>query len=502
MPIRLAYARINQETNALSPVPTTLDDFRSLHDLEGAELLDATSRRAPEIRGMFRRAELTGFVDGLRKPGGLEPVPLFSTWAIASGALSESTYESLEQRLLESIDRAGKLDGIYLCLHGALGARAVPDPEARWIEKVRNLRPKVPLVVSYDLHGNLTKAKVEGSDALVAYGTNPHRDHVRVGRKCAQILAGLARGRPLPTVAWRSLPMILGGGNTIDFLEPMRPVFSRSRAMEKLPKVLSTSVFMCHPWNDSPNLGWSTAAVTEGDRALAESLADELAEACWARKEKLPPNFVGPSEAIERARKARARRAFGTVVMADASDVVTAGAPGENTALLSALLREGQGLLSYVPLRDPHAVEELWQKGIGDSVVTKVGGRLDPSRGAPLELTAKLISKQELRGFRRIVVLAIEHVRLVITEGPAIAVKPAFYSDVGLSPFRADVCVVKNFFPFLLFFLPYNRKTIFVKTSGVTDFDAAFSIRFDGPVHPRDAVTDWRERDRARRSMG
>jgi hypothetical protein len=58
---------------------------------------------------------------------------------------------------------------------------------------------------------------------------------------------------------------------------------------------------------------------------------------------------------------------------------------------------------------------------------------------------------------------------------------------------------VKSFFPFLLFFLLYSRKTIFARTRGVTDLDAAFRIRFDGPIHPRDHVPDWRPRDAARR---
>ncbi|MBI2372963.1 MAG: M81 family metallopeptidase [Deltaproteobacteria bacterium] len=243
---RIAYARINQETNALSPVPTTLDDFKSVHDLEGAHLLDATSRVRPEIKGMFRRAELTGFIDALRKRPGYEPVPLFSTWAIASGALTTETFEALSTRLLESLDKAPKLDAVYLALHGALGVRGVPDPEAELIRRVRSVVGGLPIAVSYDLHGNLTKAKVAASDALVAYGTNPHRDHVRVGRKCGDVLMDMIEGRVKPTIAWRSLPMILGGGNTIDFLSPMRPVFSRSRKMERESKVLSTSVLMCH----------------------------------------------------------------------------------------------------------------------------------------------------------------------------------------------------------------------------------------------------------------
>ena len=52
-----------------------------------------------------------------------------------------------------------------------------------------------------------------------------------------------------------------------------------------------------------------------------------------------------------------------------------------------------------------------------------------------------------------------------------------------------------------MFFLPYNRKTLYVRTRGATDFDAAFTLAFDGPVHPRDAVDDWRPRDALRRGL-
>jgi hypothetical protein len=66
---------------------------------------------------------------------------------------------------------------------------------------------------------------------------------------------------------------------------------------------------------------------------------------------------------------------------------------------------------------------------------------------------------------------------------------------------KADIVMVKNFFPFLMFFFAYSRKSIFVRTRGTTDFDAAFDLPFDGPIHPRDPVDDWRPRDQARRGI-
>jgi microcystin degradation protein MlrC len=360
----------------------------------------------------------------------------------------------------------------------------------------------VPVVTTHELHGNLTRERVAAADAIVAYGTNPHRDHARVGRKAAELLAGMtgAGGKVVrPTTAWRSLPLLLGGGKTIDFLPPMRAVFRRMRQMEKRGECLAASTFMVHPWNDDPALGWSTLVITDGDAAAAERLADELAEMCWERRHQQPPQFASPAEAITAAKRARFRRKLGVVTMSDASDVVTAGAPGDSTHLLRALLEDGGDLLTYAAVRDPDAIDTLWGLAPGDERRLEVGGKLDPSSSTPLPVRGTVVSKHQLVGFLRVVVLAVDHLRLVITEGPAMVMKPSFYTDVGLDLWKADVVVVKNFFPFLLFFLPYNRKTIFVRTRGVTDFDAAYRLPFDGPMHPRDPVDDWRPRDRIRR---
>src|SRR5664279_5185868 len=54
---RIAFARIMQESNALSPVPTTLHDFESAHYLTGDALLKVATT-GPELAGFFKRAEL------------------------------------------------------------------------------------------------------------------------------------------------------------------------------------------------------------------------------------------------------------------------------------------------------------------------------------------------------------------------------------------------------------------------------------------------------------
>lgn len=507
MALRIAYARINQESNALSPILTTIADFEQTHYVEGAALAEAAGKGGFEAQGFLRNAELSGFVKAAaqaHKDGApVELIPLFSAWAVPGGPLSRETFDLLLARLLDGIRGALPLDGLFLVLHGAMCVEGLLDPEALLLAQVRAvIGPDVKLVNTYDLHGNLSNAKLAPVDAMCAYRTNPHRDHARVGERAGRILLDTIRGKVRPTQAWRSLPMVMGGGSTVDFLPTMRPLFKRMKQMEKDPKVLYCSIFTCHLWNDHPDLGWSTHVVTDGDPGLAEQLAEELADLCWSVRNVPAPQFPSISEAIARVRKARIRRALGTICISDASDVVAAGGTGENHRIIAALQAEGQGLTAYVPFRDPAAVDALWGEAEGAPVDFQLGGRLHPEQNEALQIEGTLVRKLEAECLLRHVVVASGDLRLVITEGPPIAMKPAFYKDCGLDPLKADLVVVKSFFPFLLYFLPYSRTNIFVRTEGITDFDAVTRLQFADPVHPIDPVSTWRPTDRKRRGVG
>lgn len=497
--MRIAFVRVAQETNAFSPIETELADFA--HDHEGAELL-AMATRGPEVPGMFRRAELAGFVREVRRAGlPVELVPLFSLWAPPGGPLSAACFGAIEARLDRALRAAGPIDGLLFVLHGAMGARGTADPEARLLSVARGVLGEVPIVVTHDLHANLTRERVELATAIVAYTTNPHRDLAATGARAARILLGAVTGALEPVTAWRSLPLLVGGGTTVDVLAPMRAVFRRARRAERERTVLAVSIFMVHPWIAHPHVGWSIAVVTDRDAPAAEALAEELAELCWAQRTVPPPPFATAQAAIARARGAWLRRRVGCVLVSDASDVVAAGAPGDSTHLVRALLHEARGLRCYAAMRDPAAVARLWSVAPGQRASLDIGGRLDPQRSRPIAVTGVVAGQHERPGFLRSVVLVVDHVHIVLTEGPALALRPSFFAEVGLSIWRADIVVVKSLFLARLFFLPYARMALLVRTHGATDLDAAYALPFDGPMYPRDDVADWRERDRARRAV-
>ena len=64
------------------------------------------------------------------------------------------------------------------------------DGEGEILARVRKVIGKdLPLVVSLDLHANVTPEMVEHADALIAYRTYPHVDMADTGRASAKHLA-------------------------------------------------------------------------------------------------------------------------------------------------------------------------------------------------------------------------------------------------------------------------------------------------------------------------
>jgi microcystin degradation protein MlrC len=259
--------------------------------------------------------------------------------------------------------------------------------------------------------------------------------------------------------------MLLGGGMTIDFLEPMRGVFKDLKRLERDARVISASLFMVHPYTEAEELGWAAHVSTYGETALANELLARLGDRLWEmRKHDLPPMF-SPEAAIEEARRSAWRKA-GPVTFVDVDDVVSAGAPGGNTHVLRALADAGRGLLAYVPIHDPALVAALWDAASGTRSRVVFCGT--PGYGMPpLELDV-VLSSRATTDCGRAVRLDSGDLRVVATEHPPLPIHPSFWSALGLRPRSADVIVQKNFFHYRMFHLTTTFRHLPVVSAGAT----------------------------------
>lgn len=483
---KLAIIEIHQETNSFSTVPTELRNFESL-----ALHYDEDVHRG----GDKHKLQVDGFRKAIKRFGNgqVEFIPILAAWSHSGGKITAEVFNHFKSHILKRV-KEYDLDGIYFSVHGAMGVENRHDPEGDLLADVRELTgPDLPIGVSCDLHANVTEKLVHHATYITAYRTNPHRDHNRVGFKNGELLIKTVRGEIKPTMAFQKLPLLKGGGLNIDFLKPMGKIFKAMKRMEKDEKVLSVANFMVHIWIDAPEVGWSCVVVTDNDPELAEKLCGELCEMNWSVKDHPHPVPLTTTEAIKKVKKARWRNWLGTSIISDLSDLVAAGAPGENTLILKELIKESDTLKAYVPLCDEETVSKLEESQLHSDVAVTIGAKLEKKFNEEIHFEGKLIFLEESR-YGKTAVIVQGKLHLIITSLPCPAFKPSFFTKLGLSIWKADLIVVKNLFPFRLFFALYNRQTLYVETKGVTNIDV-FQLDYQHiprPIYPLDKIEDWR----------
>jgi len=489
MPKNIVLIELHQETNSFSQVPTTLREFESLALFYGDEVL---------TKGIIRysKFQLAGFINAVKRHGQerFQVIPIISAWATSGGPIRADVYQHFYDYIIGKLKEVDQIDGVYMSMHGAMGVQRMRDPECDLLGEIREMvGNEIPIGVSYDLHANITKEKVRLATFINAYHTNPHRDHFKVGSKAARLLMDTIDGNVKPTMAFLKMPLLKGGGMTIDFLKPMRKIFGAVKKMEKRSGVLSVSNFISHIWLDDEEMGWSCIAVTDNNPELADELTEELAHLNWSVRDHKHPEPISVEEAVQKLGGMAWRRKFGTTVFCDTSDIVAAGGPGENTHILNHLMLEAAHFRSYIPLRDQEEVQRVFNSEIGQEVALDLGQKLEKDYNASISYKGTLIKKSET-AFGKTVVVRHENIFLVLTELPCPAFSPSFFISLGLSLWKADIVVVKNLFPFRLMYSLYNRKTFNVSTAGTTELDV-FRLNYQKiprPIFPLDDMLDWK----------
>jgi microcystin degradation protein MlrC len=147
------------------------------------------------------------------------------------------------------------------------------------------------------------------------------------------------------------------------------------------------------------------------------------------------------------------------VVITDSADYVGGGGGSDTTTLLSAFLEmrhEVDGLL-LMHLPDPEAVSELNTSPVGSTVTVDVGGRRESRFSRPLSVTGEILcvtqgpitddgrfGSEPMIEVGAIVCLAIDNVRLVLTERVILGPQPSVFRKVGIEPFEAKIVGLKT----------------------------------------------------------
>ena len=490
--MRVATIHIGQETNDFNPLPTRLGDFAAFGIYEGPEILE-------RMRG---RGQVGGCVDAVAAAGlAVEWIPIVSAWAMAGGRISTEARLFFEERIGTGLRRAGRINALALHLHGAAAAEGVDDVEGAQLAICRAvLGPEVPIVLSLDHHANITRQMVELSTAIVGHRTQPH-DTYDTGRIAGEILVRILRGEVKPVMAWRKLRLITHQEQYLTSGGPMKIWFDQARAMEADKRVLHVAPFPMQPWLDVAEGGWATVVVADGNKALAEKLAEESAELAWSmRGEFMRKEAVAIDDAVRLA-DAMNR---GVVVLSDTGDTVFGGTAGDSNLILEAILRLSIKSRALVPLIEPQTVARLVAAGEGAEVTLAMGGHSTPFF-TPLTVTGRVrkiadghvkvpVFQQPEFDQGRTVVFETGPVTMLITERTGAAGNvPDVYRAFGIEPADFKMAVLKTASNFQ-FFAPISSRVIRVDTRGPGQSDVVGLPwrRVPRPIFPLEDIASWR----------
>lgn len=466
--MRIAIGQLMEESNTFVRQRADLDHFRENQLLYGEDIV-------PRLRGT--RVEVAGFLDALTQAG-VEVVPTVAASCVSSGPVPRETFETLKAALLTRLAAAGRVDGVLLALHGSMVLEDDPDGEGALLAAVRvQIGPSVPIVVTLDLHANITPRMVQEADALVGYDTYPHIDLYETGVKGAGLLVATVRGEVHPVIVFARSPMIVPAEGMGTGDQPMVDLIAEAKRLEQRPGVLSVSLFPVQPWLDIPSTGFSVVVVVDGSRRAAEiePAVRELAWRAWEARRGFEANLLQVDDAIRRALAADG----GPFVLSESADSTGSGSPGDSAAVLGRLLALGVREHCLATVVDPPAVARAIEAGVGAEVTTAVGGRLDPRYSAPVTITGRVhilsdgrfvASDQRARGvlarMGRAAVIGVGTISILVTERPAFTVDPALYRSVGLEPRDAKIVVVKSPLQFRASYGAYAKALWVVDTPG------------------------------------
>ncbi|MCY2965077.1 MAG: M81 family metallopeptidase [Planctomycetota bacterium] len=382
---RVLLAGLFHETHTFLEGETTLADFQCRR---GAELLTAAGDGSP----------LAGILD-IATERGWTVLPAIDLRASPGPIMADEVVEEYCRSVDEIVKRelpAG-LDGVCLVLHGAGASRGFPDVEFEVIRRLRGvIGPDIPIGGVLDLHGNISREFAEATQAFVAYRQNPHADACEAARDGARVLDRLMASGERAKTVWAQPAVMWPPTGTGTAFEPMLTLEREARTIERtVPGVLAVNVFAGFSFADTRETGVSFTAVVVGDTTPAVQSLQRLCDIAWTLREAgnvREESLAAVLDRIQAGDLPAGSRSAGPIVLAEPSDNIGGGAPGDGTILLGALVDRGFQN-AVVAIDDPLAVRALETIAIGGRTRLVLGGRGSSLSGGAIHLEVELLSR-------------------------------------------------------------------------------------------------------------
>ena len=493
-PYRVGIAGFLHESNTFLPVLTRRAHFEQASLTRGEALLE---------RWSGSRHELGGFLEGARVQG-FEAVPLLATFAIPSGTIEGAAFEELIGVMISDLRSALPLDGLLVALHGATVSSNFPDADGEVARRLRGVvGPTIPIIMTLDLHANVSQQMIAHTNASVFYRSNPHLDQHERGLEAATLMARTLRRDISPVQAIETPPLLINIACQHTQEQPAKGLYDDVQSVMQWPGILSASVAMGFYYADVPEIGASFLTVADRDLDLARKAARWMAQRAWERRQDLQARLPTPELAVSQAMRA----AESPVVFMDVGDNVGGGSPGDSTILIAEVIKQ-QASNALVVLYDPEAVKSCIQAGVRQEVDLAVGAKTDRQHGDPVRLRGQvrlisdgIFTESKVRhggwgnydqGLTAVVETPQRHT-FVLTSRRMAPMSLEQILSLGIKPESKHILIAKGVIAPQAAYAPIAKSIVLVDTPGATSSDPAnFTFRNRRrPLYPLEPEAEY-----------
>ncbi len=487
--MRIFFGGIATETNTFSPIPTGVEAYEACFLVHAGEHGDGPNLFTAPLWALKERKR-----EGNRD---WQIVQGLCAFAMPGDRTTRTAYESMRDELLADLQAALPVDLVILGIHGAMIADGYDDCEGDMLRRVRNIvGPDVVIGAELDLHCILTEAMVRESNILVAFKEYPHTDIMERAFELVDFCVAAVEKRIKPVMSVFDCHMIDQMHTT---REPMKSIVAHAKALEKEPGVLSISIGHGFPWGDVPENGAKVLVMTDNDRSLADRIAADIGRKVIAARGQTTADHPPLETALAEALAVLG----GPVVIADTADNPGAGAAGDSTFLLRALIDRKIGNAIIGPLWDPVATQFCFDAGIAATLKLRVGGKVGPDSGEPVDawVTVEGLKRDAMMifgglptplGDAALVSLSVEggqRIQIVLNTMRTQAYGTEVFTQFGVDLHALRLIIVKSMQHFHAAFAPLAKKIIYMGSPGTAsrEFKSLTYRHMPRPMWPFDA---------------
>lgn len=471
--MKIGVAGFQHETNRFSPIPTTLADFEKEDGWPG---LTAGSKLFEVFPPM--NIPLGGFLNYAENHH--EIIPILWASAEPGGLIEDAAFDEITGRIVDEIAAALPVDGVYLDLHGAMVTESFEDGEGELLARLRaRLGREIPVVISLDLHANLTEQIVSLADVITIFRTYPHLDMAQTGYRAAQLLDEVLVSGKRPCFAYRKLPMIIPLQSQCTEIEPCRSIYSLIADDNSLA-LAHADIAMGFPPSDIAENGPAIVTYSYCE-SNAEHKASQLEQAFLDYEKHFPYPLYSADEGVKLALQSSADGA--SVLLADIQDNSGAGATSDSTGLLRSLANHHVTKCVLAALYDPKAVKLAHEQGVGGVFNCQLGGQFGGHEYIPYSGTFKVVALSNgqfeyhgemMRGgianIGPACALRLEHgeaeIDIVVTSERIQCLDQAIIRHLGIEPVEMAILAIKSTVHFRADFASIVDKIILIESPG------------------------------------